>query len=92
MATVFEQAIHKLRGTRNVVDVRNLGLVGGAELTSRAGAPRARADDVFVRCFEKGVLTRHTGGILTFLPPLIGEEAQIEGIFGTFAQVGKETE
>ena len=28
MAPVFETAIHKLRGERYVIDVRNLGLVG----------------------------------------------------------------
>src|ERR1700761_3215363 len=54
MAPVFERAIHKLQGERHVIDVRNLGLVGGVELASRSGAPGARAYDVFARCFEKG--------------------------------------
>ena len=81
MAPIFENAIHKLRGERHVIDVRNLGLVGGVELAPRAGAPGARAYDVFVRCFEKGVLTRYTGDILVFSPPLIIEEAQIDEIF-----------
>jgi beta-alanine--pyruvate transaminase len=57
-----------------VIDVRNLGLVGGVELVPRDGAPRARAYDVFVRCFEKSVLTRYAGDILAFSPPLIVEE------------------
>jgi beta-alanine--pyruvate transaminase len=29
MAPIFKNAIHKLRGERHVIDVRNLGLVGG---------------------------------------------------------------
>jgi hypothetical protein len=29
MASIFENAIHKLRGERHVIDVRNLGMVGG---------------------------------------------------------------
>jgi beta-alanine--pyruvate transaminase len=33
-----------------------------------------------VLCFEKGVLTRYTGDILAFSPPLIIEEAQIDEI------------
>jgi beta-alanine--pyruvate transaminase len=91
MAPLFERAIHKLRGEPHVIDVRNLGLVGGVELASRDGAPGTRAYDVFVRCYEKGVLARYTGDILAFSPPLIIEEAQIDEIFETVAQVLRET-
>jgi beta-alanine--pyruvate transaminase len=91
MAPVFEREIHKLRDARHVIDVRNLGLVGGVELASREGAPGARAYDVFVRCYEKGVLTRYTGDILAFSPPLIVEEGQIEEIFATVGEVLKDT-
>ena len=92
MSPIFEKAIHKLRGERHVIDVRNLGLVGGVELQPRDGAPGARAFDVFVRCFQKGVLTRYTGDILAFSPPLIIDEAQIDEIFGTVAEVLRETD
>ncbi|TDV34687.1 beta-alanine--pyruvate transaminase [Paraburkholderia caballeronis] len=92
MAPLFEEAIHKLRGERHVIDVRNLGLVGGVELQSREGAPGARAYEVFVRCYQKGVLTRYTGDILAFSPPLIVDEAQLGEIFSTVAQVLKEVE
>jgi beta-alanine--pyruvate transaminase len=91
IAPVFEREIHKLRDARHVIDVRNLGLVGGVELAPREGAPGARAYDVFVRCYEKGVLTRYTGDILAFSPPLIVEEGQIEEIFATVGEVLKET-
>jgi beta-alanine--pyruvate transaminase len=75
-----------------VIDVRNLGLVGGVELQPREGAPGARAYDVFVRCYQKGVMIRYTGDILAFSPPLIVEEGQIDEIFTTVAQVLKEVE
>jgi beta-alanine--pyruvate transaminase len=91
MAPVFEREIHKLRDARHVIDVRNLGLVGGVELAPREGAPGARAYEVFVRCYEKGVLTRYTGDILAFSPPLIVEEGQIEEIFATVGEVLTET-
>ncbi|SEI85549.1 aspartate aminotransferase family protein [Paraburkholderia diazotrophica] len=92
MAPVFEAAIHKLKGERHVIDVRNLGLVGGVELQPRDGAPGARAYDVFVRCFQKGVLTRYTGDILAFSPPLIIDEAQIDELFRTVAEILKEVD
>jgi len=32
MAPVFENALHSLKGAPHVIDVRNIGLVGGIEL------------------------------------------------------------
>ena len=42
MAPVLEKALHSLKGTRHVIDIRNHGLVGAVELAPRA-ARRARA-------------------------------------------------
>ncbi len=83
MAPVFEQAMHSLQGAPHVIDVRNLGLVAGIELEPRAGAPGARAYDVFVDCFfNQNVLIRVTGDILAISPPLIVSEGQIEELTG----------
>ena len=82
-AEKFESAAHALRDAPFVKDIRNLGLVAGIELDPRDGAPGARAYEVFVKCFEAGVLVRYTGDILAFSPPLIIEDDQIDQIFGT---------
>ncbi|MEX3958419.1 aspartate aminotransferase family protein [Trinickia sp. EG282A] len=87
LAPAFERAAHALADAPYVKDVRNLGLVAGIELESRADAPGARAYEVFVKCFEAGVLVRYTGDIVAFSPPLIIEEEQIEKIFGTVRKV-----
>jgi beta-alanine--pyruvate transaminase len=80
MSQIFEDALHGLRGARHVIDVRNLGLIGGIELEPRAGEPGKRALDVFHSCFDEGVLIRVTGDIIALSPPLIIEAAQIERI------------
>ncbi|SDD01110.1 aspartate aminotransferase family protein [Paraburkholderia lycopersici] len=87
LAPKFEAAAHALRGEKHVKDVRNLGLVAGVELESRDGAPGARAYEVFVKCFEAGVLIRFTGDILAFSPPLIVSEEEIARLFGTVRDV-----
>nr|WP_322057974.1 aspartate aminotransferase family protein [Paraburkholderia sp. J63] len=87
LAPKFEAAAHALRDAKHVKDVRNLGLVAGIELESRDGAPGARAYEVFVKCFEAGVLIRFTGDILAFSPPLIVTEEEIERLFGTVRDV-----
>ena len=87
MAQSFEDALHSLKGAPHVIDVRNLGLVGGIELAPRAGAPGRRAYEAMVRCFEAGVLIRVTGETIALSPPLIIEKAQIAQIVDTIRSV-----
>lgn len=80
LAEDWQNALHSLKGLPHVVDIRNLGLVGAVELAPRDGAPGTRAYDVFVDCFQKGLLIRVTGDIIALSPPLIIERAEIETI------------
>jgi beta-alanine--pyruvate transaminase len=91
LAPHFEKVIHGLRDLPNVIDIRNLGMVGGIELVNRDGKPGARAHEIFVKCFEKGALVRYTGDILAFSPPLIISEAQIDELFGIVGEAIRET-
>jgi len=79
----FAEAVHSLKGEPNVIDIRNIGLVGGIELAPIAGSPAKRAFDIFLDCYEKGVLIRTTGDTLALSPPLIIERAQIDQIVDT---------
>jgi beta-alanine--pyruvate transaminase len=78
LAPLFEDALHSLKGLPNVIDIRSLGIVGAVELAPRPGAPGARAYDVFVDCFHKGLLVRVTGDIIALSPPLILDTSHIE--------------
>jgi beta-alanine--pyruvate transaminase len=75
---VWDKAVHSLRGRPHVIDIRTIGLTAGIELEPHPGAPGARAYDLFVDCFEKGLLIRVTGDIVALSPPLIVEPGQIE--------------
>ncbi|MEN9416539.1 MAG: hypothetical protein RI988_159 [Pseudomonadota bacterium] len=79
----FADAVHSLRGEPHVIDVRNVGLVGGVELAPMPGAPTRRAFEVFLDCYDKGVMVRTTGDIIAMSPPLIIEPAQIEQLVET---------
>jgi len=39
MAAYFAQGVHSLKGEPNVIDIRNIGLVGGIELQAIEGVP-----------------------------------------------------
>ena len=76
----FADALHSLKGLPNVIDIRNIGLVGGVELAPLPGDPAKRAFNVFLDCWEHGLLVRTTGDIVALSPPLIIEKPQIDRI------------
>lgn len=86
LAPYWEDAAHALRSEPNVIDIRNIGLVAAVELAPRPDRPASRAYEVFTRCFERGVLVRHTGETIALSPPLIVEKPHIDQIFTTLAE------
>lgn len=80
LTDAWQQAMHSLKGSPNVIDVRALGMLAGIELAPRPNAPGARAYDVFLDCLANGVLIRVTGDIIALSPPLIVEPNQIDQI------------
>ena len=89
MAPVFENALHSLKSVPHVIDIRNIGLVGGIELEPVAGQPGKRAFDAFLECWERGVLIRTTGDTIALSPPLIVESSHIDQMVSTIADVLK---
>jgi beta-alanine--pyruvate transaminase len=89
LAPYWEQALHSLKDTKHVIDIRNIGLVGAIELEPIAGEPTKRAFSVFLECFERGVLIRTTGDIIALSPPLIISKEQIDELIGTIGDVLK---
>jgi beta-alanine--pyruvate transaminase len=86
VAPAFEAAAHGLRGLPHVVDIRNYGLVAGIELDPLAGAPGKRAFDVYLKCFERGLLIRTTGDTIALSPALIIESRHIDELFGILSE------
>src|SRR5256884_110832 len=87
LAAHWEEAAHGLRGAPHVIDVRNYGLILGVELEPLPGKPGTRAFDVFVKCFERGVLVRQSGDVVALSPPLIVEPSQIDQMLSTLGAV-----
>ncbi|KRB33066.1 omega amino acid--pyruvate aminotransferase [Mesorhizobium sp. Root695] len=77
LAPYWEDALHSLKGEPNVIDIRNIGLIGAIELPPIAGQPTKRAFSAFVKAFERGALIRTTGDIIALSPPLIITKGQI---------------
>ncbi|MFZ5751475.1 MAG: aspartate aminotransferase family protein [Pseudomonadota bacterium] len=87
LAPYWQEALHALKGTRHVIDIRNEGLIGAVELEPIAGEPTKRAFSAFLKAYEKGILIRTTGDIIAMSPPLIVSKAQIDELIGTLKGV-----
>ena len=78
MGKLLGDAMHGgFKGLPNVVGIRSLGLAGAVELSPIPGLPGKRAYDIFLHCFNNGLLVRPAGDVLVLAPPFIVEEAQI---------------
>jgi beta-alanine--pyruvate transaminase len=88
----WQDCVHSLKDARHVIDIRNLGLIGGIELEPRAGGATLRALEVFDRCFEAGLMIRVTGDIIALSPPLIIERGHIDRIVVTLRSALAATE
>ncbi|MCH2628919.1 MAG: aspartate aminotransferase family protein [Nisaea sp.] len=89
LAPYFQEAVHSLADCSNVIDVRNLGLMGAIELESIVDKPTVRAMEAFQKAFEAGLLVRTTGDTIALSPPLIVERKHIDFIAETVRDVLK---
>jgi len=87
LAPYWEQGVHSLKGVKNVIDLRNIGIIAGIELSPRADGPTKRAYDIFVKAYEKGLMVRFTGDIIALSPPLILKKQHIDDMFGILRDV-----
>ena len=88
MAPYWEDALHSLKGVDHVIDIRNLGFVGGIEMSNRNGEVGKRGYDVFENAFhEENVLLRFTGDIIALSPPLIAEKHHVDQIMDSLRKI-----
>ncbi len=88
----WEDRLHALRDRPNVIDIRNIGLMGAVELAPRPGKPGERAYDAMLLGCEKGVMLRITADTIAISPPLIVSREQIDEMVGLLGEVLDELE
>ena len=80
MAPVLEDAIHSLKGTKHVVDIRNYGSAAGVTLASAPGEPAKRPFEAAMKCWEKGFYVRYGGDTLQLGLPFSTTPTEIDSI------------
>lgn len=80
MSSVFENALHSLKGTRYITDIRNYGLAGGLQIESYPGEPARRPHEIAMKCWEKGFYVRYGGDTIQLGLPFIVEPEEIDRV------------
>ncbi|CAM4274977.1 aspartate aminotransferase family protein [Kerstersia similis] len=87
LAPHFEQALHGLKGTRHVIDIRNCGLAGALQLAPRDGDPAIRPFEAGLALWRKGFYVRFGGDTLQFGPPFTATPAELDSLFNAVGEV-----
>jgi beta-alanine--pyruvate transaminase len=86
LAPYWENAVHQLKGTKHIVDIRNFGLAAGFTLEHAPGEPAKRPFEVAMKCFEKGFYVRYGGDTIQLAPPFTSEKAEIDRLLTALAE------
>ncbi|MBM0104777.1 aspartate aminotransferase family protein [Steroidobacter sp. S1-65] len=92
LAPYFEQAVHSLKGSRHVTDIRNFGLAAGITIEARPGEPARRPMEAALAAWRKGAYVRFGGDTLQLAPPFIVEKSQIDRLIETVRDSLQEVE
>lgn len=87
LAPYWQEKIHAMKSMPHVIDIRNLGLVGGIELAPRDGVAGIRGADAFKKAWAEGVMIRAAGDVIAMSPPLVITKEEIDIIFERLSAV-----
>ncbi len=75
----LEEAVHRLKGSPFVADIRNSGAAAAIDIEPATGAPGKRGHEAIRRAFfEENIVLRVGGDTIALGPALIAEQSHIE--------------
>lgn len=91
LAPHFEAAVHSLKGSKHVLDIRNYGLAAGITIDPVPGEPAKRPYEIAMACWKKGFYVRYGGDTIQLAPPFITEKAEIDRLVNAVGDALAET-
>ena len=91
LASYFESAVHSLKGSKNVLDIRNFGLAAGLSIEVFPGEPAKRPYEIAMKCWKKGFYVRYAGDTIQLAPPFISERHEIDQLINALGEAINET-
>ena len=87
----FENAVHSLKGTKHITDIRNYGLAAGFTIAAVPGEPAKRPYEIAMAMLKKGFYVRYGGDTIQLAPPFITTPAQIDSLINALGETIHET-
>lgn len=81
LAPHFETAIHGLKGTKHVLDIRNCGLAGAIQIAPRDGDVLVRPFEAGMALWKAGFYVRFGGDTLQFGPTFNTKPEELDRLF-----------
>ena len=91
LAPNFENAVHSLKGTKHITDIRNFGLAAGLTIESLPGEPARRPYEIAMAMLKKGFYVRYGGDTIQLAPPFIATQVQIDSLVNALGESINET-
>lgn len=86
IAPIFEEAVHSLKGSQFITDIRNYGLAAGITLQHYENESLRLPYEIGLKCFEKGFYVRWGGDTLQIAPPFISNRDQIDSMVNAIGE------
>ena len=86
LAPHFENAVHSLKGSKHITDIRNYGLAAGFTIASLPGEPARRPYEIAMRCLEKGFYVRYGGDTIQLAPAFIASPTEIDRLIDVLGE------
>ena len=91
LAPYFENAVHGLKGSKHITDIRNFGLAAGLTIDALPGEPARRPYDIAMAMLSKGFYVRYGGDTIQLAPPFISTPAQIDSLVNALGETLNQT-
>ncbi|AJO76408.1 MULTISPECIES: aspartate aminotransferase family protein [Pseudomonas] len=87
VAPHFEKALHGIKGTKNVIDIRNYGLAGAIQIAARDGDAIVRPFEAGMALWKAGFYVRFGGDTLQFGPTFNSKPQDLDRLFDAVGEV-----
>jgi len=81
LAPHFEGVLHGIKGSKNVVDIRNFGLAGAIQIAPRDGDAIVRPYEASMKLWKAGFYVRFGGDTLQFGPTFNAKSQDLDRLF-----------
>ena len=89
LAPYFEDAVHSLKGTKHIADIRNYGLAAGFSIEALPGEPAKRPYEIAMKMWDMGFYVRYGADTIQLAPPFISERAEIDRLISALGDAIK---